>query len=149
MNSSSHVINYAKIVTVSAAMLLLFACNPAPDDTEKPVQLANPASSYCVSLGGELKIEKQTEGEVGYCTLPSGEKIEEWRLYRRDHPSDNANSEVNSELIKPQVGKPNPATQNCIAQGGSIDLATSICTLPSGEKIEQWKLYRRDNKVSE
>ncbi|WP_259649597.1 DUF333 domain-containing protein [Shewanella sp. MBTL60-007] len=47
------------------------------------------------------------------------------------------------------MGKPNPATQNCIAQGGSVDLATSICTLPNGEKIEQWQLYRRDNKLSE
>nr|WP_259650783.1 MULTISPECIES: DUF333 domain-containing protein [unclassified Shewanella] len=51
--------------------------------------------------------------------------------------------------MKPQVGKPNPATQNCIAQGGSVDLSTSICTLASGEQIEQWQLYRRDNKATE
>nr|WP_275660516.1 DUF333 domain-containing protein [Shewanella sp. Isolate13] len=70
-------------------------------------------------------------------------------MYRRDHQSDGSNSEASSELHKPRVGKPNPATQNCIAQGGSVDLATSICTLPSGEQIEQWQLYRRDNKVSE
>ncbi|WP_299809743.1 DUF333 domain-containing protein [uncultured Shewanella sp.] len=70
-------------------------------------------------------------------------------MYRRDHPSDANESDTTSKLIKPQVGKPNPATQNCIAQGGSVDLTTSICTLPSGEQIEQWQLYRRDNKVTE
>lgn len=49
-------------------------------ETTKPatqVKLANPASEYCVSLGGSLAIEKTTEGEHGICTLPNGEVIEE------------------------------------------------------------------------
>lgn len=162
MNMPTYLSHYAKIAAISAAVALLSACNPSAEnqalkveDTAKPVQLANPASTYCASLGGELDIEKQAEGEVGYCSLPSGERIEEWSLYRRDHPSTDTdtstdtNSNTKSELIKPQVGKPNPATQNCIAQGGNVDLSTSICTLPSGEQIEQWQLYRRDNKVTE
>ena len=156
MNMPTYLSHYGKIAAVSAAVALLSACNPSAEnqapkaeDTAKPVQLANPASTYCVSLGGELDIEKQAEGEVGYCSLPSGERIEEWSLYRRDHPSHATGSDTGSELIKPQVGKPNPATQNCIAQGGHVDLSTSICTLPNGEQIEQWQLYRRDNKVTE
>ncbi|WP_342353247.1 DUF333 domain-containing protein [Providencia rustigianii] len=47
--------------------------------------MANPASVYCAKLGGKLDIVNTNDGQVGYCTLPSGEKIEEWSLYRRDH----------------------------------------------------------------
>lgn len=44
--------------------------------------LANPASQYCVSLGGRLEIRKETDGEVGYCHLPDGRVVEEWALFR-------------------------------------------------------------------
>ncbi|MFG0456793.1 putative hemolysin [Shewanella mangrovisoli] len=54
------------------------------------VQIANPAAEYCVSLGGTSEIQKTAEGEHGICTLPSGEKIDEWALFRRDHPQENA-----------------------------------------------------------
>jgi Putative hemolysin len=47
--------------------------------------MANPASVYCVKLGGTSERVKTPGGEGGYCTLPSGERIEEWTLYRRDH----------------------------------------------------------------
>ncbi|MCK8046374.1 DUF333 domain-containing protein [Shewanella sp. 1CM18E] len=137
-----------KITALIAGALLLSACNPAADKAPPATQLANPASTYCVSLGGKVEIEKQTDGEVGYCVLPNGERIEEWSLYRKDHPQKSASSNTD-ELIKPQVGKPNPATENCIAQGGKVDLATAICTLTTGEQIDQWALYRRDNKLTD
>ncbi|MDR8525974.1 DUF333 domain-containing protein [Shewanella fidelis] len=138
-------IQHAKIIMLTAGAILLSACNPAEDKAPPTTQLANPASTYCVSLGGQVEIEKQTDGEVGYCQLPNGERIEEWTLYRKAHSQ---TAEEDSKLVKPQVGKPNPATQNCIAQGGTVDLATSMCTLPSGEQIEQWQLYRRDNNAN-
>lgn len=57
-------------------------------EAEAKVQLANPASEYCVSLGGTLEIKQTPEGQQGICTLPSGEKIDEWALFRRDHQQD-------------------------------------------------------------
>jgi putative hemolysin len=48
--------------------------------------MANPASVYCAAQGGKLSIENQSAGQVGICTLPDGTQIEEWALYRRDHP---------------------------------------------------------------
>lgn len=54
------------------------------------VKIANPAAEYCVSLGGTSEIQKTAEGEQGVCTLPSGEKIDEWALFRRDHPQEKA-----------------------------------------------------------
>lgn len=51
------------------------------------VGMANPASVYCAKLGGKTRIEKTTAGERGICELPNGLAIEEWALFRRDHPA--------------------------------------------------------------
>ncbi|KIO37103.1 putative hemolysin [Shewanella sp. cp20] len=77
-----------KISHTIAALLFtlgLAACqtqvDKAQDSTEsKPLSMANPAAVYCESLDGTLDLES------GICTLPSGEQIEHWTLYRRDHP---------------------------------------------------------------
>ena len=49
--------------------------------------MANPASVYCVKIGGKLRIEKTPQGELGICVLPNGTEMEEWTLFRRDHPA--------------------------------------------------------------
>lgn len=59
----------------------LLACAPKPAD-EKMVGMANPASVHCVKLGGRVEIRKEAGGEVGYCHLPDGRVIEEWKLFR-------------------------------------------------------------------
>lgn len=67
--------------------LLLSGClsSPSPRETSTS-QLANPASQYCLAVGGEIDSVKTAAGEDGYCTLPSGERIDEWALYRRNTP---------------------------------------------------------------
>lgn len=47
--------------------------------------LANPASQYCVSLGGTVEMRQTADGTVGDCHLPDGRVVEEWELYRADH----------------------------------------------------------------
>lgn len=54
----------------------------APDETGPG--LANPASVHCVEQGGELEIVDEPAGQVGYCSLPDGRRIEEWELYRAE-----------------------------------------------------------------
>jgi len=49
--------------------------------------MANPASVYCQSLGGKTTIQTGDKGQYGMCHLPDGTQIEEWALYRRDHPA--------------------------------------------------------------
>ncbi|WP_435529732.1 putative hemolysin [Paramixta manurensis] len=66
------------------AIATLTACATKPEEPKR-VGMANPASVYCEKIGGKLDTVKETNGEVGYCTLPSGERIEEWALYRRDN----------------------------------------------------------------
>ena len=60
----------------------------AETKTEAKAQIANPASEYCAALGGISEIQRTAEGEHGMCTLPNGEQIEEWALFRRDHPQE-------------------------------------------------------------
>ena len=57
------------------------------DDDEPDVTtpgLANPASEYCVEQGGEVEIVDEADGQVGYCVLPDGRRIEEWEFYRAE-----------------------------------------------------------------
>jgi putative hemolysin len=46
------------------------------------VGIANPASVNCLELGGTLEIVDGPDGQVGWCTLPDGRRVEEWELYR-------------------------------------------------------------------
>ena len=65
---------------VGVPTLLLAGCSSGSSD--EPPGLANPASVYCVEQGGETEIVEESDGEVGYCNLPDGTRIEEWEFYR-------------------------------------------------------------------
>jgi len=69
--------------------IALSACGGSAETDAPPRngknQLANPASVYCVDQGGTLEIAQEAEGEVGYCNLPDGTRIEEWEYYRTNN----------------------------------------------------------------
>jgi len=74
-----------------ALALPLVACTAktTPPDAPKPphaVGMANPASVYCLEKGGEQVPIQSPQGVRTECKLPGGEVIDEWTLYRRDHP---------------------------------------------------------------
>ena len=66
-----------------APVSVLAACgdDAEPTDTTS-TGIANPASQYCVEQGGAVEIVDEAGGEVGYCNLPDGTRIEEWEYYR-------------------------------------------------------------------
>lgn len=74
------------------AVASLAACggDDAPTTTDAPLttdapggaQIGNPASQYCVDQGGTLELVDETAGQVGYCNLPDGTRIEEWEYFR-------------------------------------------------------------------
>ncbi|ARF51977.1 putative hemolysin [Pantoea stewartii] len=72
-----------KTLLLISATALLAGCSPLKVQQHQ-TGMANPASVYCEKIGGKLDIVKEPGGEVGYCTLPSGERIEEWTLFRKD-----------------------------------------------------------------
>ncbi|MGI2098136.1 putative hemolysin [Shewanella glacialipiscicola] len=74
-------------VTTLLLGVVLVGCGEAKQPAAQ-VSIANPASEYCISLNGSLIIEMTAEGEHGVCTLPNGETIEEWALFRRDHKAE-------------------------------------------------------------
>ncbi len=72
--------------TIAACAALLAGCQQTPPVQQQPIGMANPASVYCESLGGTLTIKTTSSGQIGICHLPDGTDIEEWTLFRRDHP---------------------------------------------------------------
>ena len=80
------------ILGFTMAVALLAACggDDAPTTTDAPLttdapggaQIGNPASQYCVDQGGTLELVDETAGQVGYCNLPDGTRIEEWEYFR-------------------------------------------------------------------
>lgn len=66
--------------------MLLFAAMLIGTPPALPAQpvIANPASTYCLKIGGRLEFVSTADGQMGICILPDGERIEEWTLFRRD-----------------------------------------------------------------
>ncbi|MEG1422033.1 putative hemolysin [Citrobacter sp.] len=76
------------VFIVLSGMLMLAGCSTQPDAPMPPkVGMANPASVYCQQKGGSLIAVQTPQGVRSDCKLPGGEVIDEWTLWRRDHPA--------------------------------------------------------------
>lgn len=64
--------------------LALAGCMPAASGEPPRPTMANPASVHCIERGGRLIAVRTPQGERNDCLLPSGERIDEWALFRRD-----------------------------------------------------------------
>ncbi|PKH21266.1 hemolysin [Enterobacterales bacterium CwR94] len=76
-------------LSIALPVLMISACQSQPKSDAPPppnVGMANPASVYCQQKGGKLIPVIDQQGERGDCLLPSGERLDEWTLFRRDHP---------------------------------------------------------------
>lgn len=69
-----------------AVAVLISGCTVTGPDPMDAFGIPNPASVYCIERGGTLDIEERAEGQVSICVLSNEPPIEEWKLYRRDHP---------------------------------------------------------------
>lgn len=83
-------ISFEKVINgvfISVGLLIIFLALAACSIHEEAAManMSNPASDYCLALDGKLEIVTGPDGQQGICTLPSGEVIEEWELYRREH----------------------------------------------------------------
>ncbi len=71
------------------AVLLVFGAGVGcgRSGTTRP-GIANPASEYCEELGGTVELITASDGgQSGQCRLPDGRVVDEWTLYRSDHPA--------------------------------------------------------------
>lgn len=61
----------------------LTACSYPTKPSTSSSQVANPASAFCVEIGGKSVIKKDSNGnEYGVCQLPNGKEVDEWAFYR-------------------------------------------------------------------
>jgi putative hemolysin len=67
------------LLIVTMAVTACASRQPAKPETG----MANPASVYCQKQGGKLDSVQTEVGTSSYCTLPNGERMEEWALYRK------------------------------------------------------------------
>lgn len=107
------------------------------------VEIANPASTYCISIGGKSIVRKTPSGDAGYCRLRNGKVEDEWVLFR--------NSQKPSPRHRPIANMGNPAAIHCSSIGGtSLTQRTSkgdvpLCRLRNGTTVDAWKLFRQAN----
>ena len=125
-----------------------------PTVTETPaavatVGLANPASVNCVALNGTIDIRKNADGgEYGMCTFVNGTSCEEWALFRNEGCNAGVTAAVTTKATK-STGLANPASVNCVALNGTIDIRKNtdggeygMCTFANGTSCEEWALFR-------
>jgi len=114
---------------------------PVEETFESPLDMANPASVYCVDQGYELEIRDESGGQVGYCLFPDGSECEEWAFYRGEC----APAETTFES---PLGLPNPASQFCVEQGYDLEIRdeaggqAGYCLFPDGSECEEWAFFR-------
>lgn len=80
----------SNVLTCAVALsgcIALSSCAPA-EPPQSGAAIANPASEYCAEeKGGRVEIVTDESGaQKGMCHLPDGTVVDEWELYRREHP---------------------------------------------------------------
>ncbi len=142
---------HTMVIAMILAAFLVAACGAQPELTATPTEPAsdmpNPASEFCIDQGYELEIRDEAGGQVGYCLFPEGSECEEWAFYRGECAPAN-------EADVPPAEVPNPASENCVAQGGTLSIQTredggqyGICLFEDNRQCEEWALLRGDCPV--
>ncbi len=102
---------------------------PSPTST----QMANPASVYCVNIGGTLAIQNGRLGEYGLCNFQDGRACEEWALFRGDCPKGGVKT----------TGYDTIAEKYCAWVGGkTLAVKDAKCTLPNGKICSDEAYYK-------
>jgi len=130
----------ATIVVVALGIYKLNSknSNSAPETlTQTPAQtltqLANPASTNCLKVGGNLVIEKRGDGgEYGLCYFEDNRACEEWALLRGDCPLGGVKT----------TGLDTIDQKYCAWSGGkTLAEPQSVCTFKDDSKCSTEEFY--------
>jgi putative hemolysin len=109
--------------------------------------MANPASKFCVDQGYQSEIRDEAGGQVGYCLFPDGSECEEWAFYRGECAPSSESQPTPAQLA-------NPASENCVAVGGTWTIENrvgggqyGICLFEDNMQCEEWALLRGECPV--
>jgi putative hemolysin len=75
-------LRWVAVAVVPLAVLGACGDDEEPTATTASTGIANPASVFCEEQGGTVEIVDENGGQVGYCNLPDGTRVEEWEYYR-------------------------------------------------------------------
>ena len=122
---------------------LVKAKNNQTNKSENKNTLANPASVNCAKIGGNLKMEKNGNGdEYGLCYFEDNRACEEWALLRGECPMGGVNT----------TGYDTIDQKYCAWSGGQTTaIANSLCALRSGTKCTTLDFYNNkcfSNKIT-
>lgn len=126
-------------------------CAPGEATAGAQANMPNPASVFCTDNGGTLEIRQGDGGEYGMCVFSDGSECEEWAYFR---------GECAPGEPKVDANMPNPASANCVEQGGQLEIRQGtdgeygMCVFTDGSECEEWSLLRGtcamgDNPASE
>lgn len=87
--------------------------------SENDLEIANPASSYCIEMGYKLEIRSDASGEYGVCVY-GDEECEEWAFFR---------GECSFSSIPKCVPKTCCHPTECVLYGEQDDCSDSFCTM--------------------
>lgn len=130
-------------VFMSAFTLFLGAalggCSTVKTPVSSKIQIANPASEYCISHGGTLVIQKHPDGgEYGMCLFPGNMQCEEWAMFQNECPLGGID----------MTGYASEAARFCAATGGSYlppagkgDDEQGICSFQNGISCEAGEYF--------
>lgn len=73
--------------TLLIGIFFLTACASHEDVTHPAnTRIANPAAEYCLQKGGVRVPIQSPQGVRTECKLLTGDVVDEWELWRHDHP---------------------------------------------------------------
>ena len=113
---------------------------PAPPTAIPPIGMPNPASGYCTSVGGTLKIEQRSDvGQMGVCYFPDNRQCEEWALEQGYCPVGGVKvTGYNTEAARYCAITGGKYTPTGVTPDGYED---GTCRLPGGEVCGAWQYY--------
>lgn len=74
-----------KLTIIFSASIMLAACTIQKENATTTVNIANPASVYCLEQGGKTVMRTNKDGQYGVCVFKNGNQIDEWQYYRQNH----------------------------------------------------------------
>lgn len=94
--------------------------NDDSETIEAPVQMANPASTYCIGQGYDLDVRSGEGGEYGVCVFGNGKECEEWAFFRGECRADGLERCVAASCCH---------AKSCAWESEVPDCSGSICTM--------------------